>query len=79
MSQVKIYKKLDLSGNSCAGPLGELSGVYEELKEGEGIEVILGDEGTKKDISAWAKKVGAKIINEKSDGNKFVLVVAKGV
>ncbi|MFP3201435.1 MAG: sulfurtransferase TusA family protein [Sulfolobus sp.] len=53
MSQVKIYKELDLTSSSCAGPIGELSAVIDELQPGEAVKVILGDSGTKKDIEAW--------------------------
>lgn len=68
MSQRKVYKKLDLSGSSCAGPIGEVSGVYEELAKGEFLEVVLGDQATKKDLIAWAKKVGAVVEEETEEG-----------
>jgi TusA-related sulfurtransferase len=41
MSQVKIYKELDLTSAGCSGPIGELSSVAEELKSGEAVKVIV--------------------------------------
>lgn len=78
MSQLKIYKELDLTSSSCAGPIGELSGVLEEIREGEAIKVILGDEATKKDIEAFVKKKGYKIAESKQEGKNFVLLITKG-
>ncbi|BBL46349.1 response regulator SirA [Metallosphaera sedula] len=74
---LKIYKKLDLTGQSCAGPLGELSGVLEEISPGEAVEAILGDEATKKDVVAFVTKKGYKVVSEKNEGGKFTLVITK--
>lgn len=77
MSQLKIYKELDLTSSSCAGPIGEISGVLEELKKGEAIKVLLGDEATKKDVEAFVKKKGFKVVESKQEGNKFILLIGK--
>ncbi|EZQ02254.1 MULTISPECIES: sulfurtransferase TusA family protein [Acidianus] len=77
MSSMKISSKLDLTGYSCAGPIGELSGVLDTMKDGEAVEAILADESTKKDVLAWAQKKGYKVIEEKKDGNKFIVVIGK--
>ncbi|BFH73688.1 sulfurtransferase TusA family protein [Sulfurisphaera javensis] len=78
MSQLKIYKELDLTSSSCAGPIGELSGVLEEIREGEAVKVILGDEATKKDVEAFVKKKGYKIAQSTQEGKNFVLLITKG-
>ena len=77
MSSYKIQKTLDLTGTSCAGPIGELSGVMDEIGAGEAVEVILGDEATKKDVVAWATKKGYKVLSETKEGNKFKLIIQK--
>jgi TusA-related sulfurtransferase len=77
MAMYKIYKRLDLTGSSCAGPIGELSGVMEELKAGEAVEVLLGDEGTKKDVVNWVSKKGYKVLAEEKEGNKIKLVIGR--
>ncbi|ARM76163.1 sulfurtransferase TusA family protein [Acidianus manzaensis] len=77
MSSLKIYKELDLTSSSCAGPIGELSGVVDELDQGEAVKVILGDEPTKNDILAWCKKKGLKIVEEKQEGSKYILLITK--
>ncbi|BCU66769.1 response regulator SirA [Sulfolobales archaeon HS-7] len=74
---LKIYKKLDLTGVSCAGPLGELSGTFDELQPGEAVEVLLGDEATRNDILVWSKKRGAKIVEDSKEGNRYRLVIQR--
>ena len=77
MSALKIYKELDLTSSSCAGPIGELSGVIDELRENEAVKVILGDEATKNDVTLWAKKRNLKIVQESQEGNKYILLISK--
>ncbi len=77
MSSVKIYKELDLTSSSCAGPIGELSSVVDELNPGEAVKVILGDEATVKDIKTWINRRKLKLIQESKEGNKFILLVGK--
>jgi TusA-related sulfurtransferase len=76
-SNVRIYKSLDLTGQSCAGPVGELSGVLDELAEGEGVEVIFSDESTVRDAVMFAQKKGYRIIENAKEGGKFRVVIAK--
>ncbi|MEM0373341.1 MAG: sulfurtransferase TusA family protein [Sulfolobaceae archaeon] len=77
MSQYKIYKTLDLTGSSCAGPIGELAGVLEELRQGEAVEVIFADEATKKDAIAFASRKGFKVLKEEKLDKGIKLVIGK--
>ncbi|MUM65014.1 response regulator SirA [Acidianus infernus] len=77
MSSLKIYKELDLTSPSCVGPIGELSSVVDELREGEAVKVILADEATKKNITLWVKKRGLKLIQESKEGDKYILLIGK--
>lgn len=77
MSSLKIYKELDLTSSSCAGPIGELSAVVDELQAGEAVKVILGDEATRNDILAYAKKRNLKVVEDKKEGNRYVLLIIK--
>ncbi|MEM0117359.1 MAG: sulfurtransferase TusA family protein [Conexivisphaerales archaeon] len=74
---MKLYKSMDLTGSSCAGVIGELAGVYEELQPGEYVEVLIAADSDKKDLFAWASRVGAKIVKEEQQGNRYRLEVAK--
>ncbi|MCY0859212.1 MAG: sulfurtransferase TusA family protein [Sulfolobaceae archaeon] len=77
MSSFKIYKRLDLTSSSCAGPIGELSGVMDEVNPGEAVEVIVADEATKKDIITWANRRRFKVVDQGQENGKFKLLVGK--
>jgi len=51
--------------------------VFEELAKGEFIEVVLGDQATKRDIMAWAKRVGAMVEEEAPEGGKPRLLIGR--
>lgn len=76
-SNVKIYKSLDLTGQSCAGPVGELSGVLDELAQGEGVEVIFSDESTVRDAIMFVQKKGYRVVESAKVDGRFRLVIAK--
>ena len=58
MSQeiVKADKVIDARGSFCPGPLMELIKAIKKAEKGFVAEVWSADEGSKKDIPAWAEK-----------------------
>ena len=58
MSQVeqKADKVVDARGSFCPGPLMELIKTLKKADSGTIVEVWSADEGSKKDIPAWAEK-----------------------
>ena len=54
MPDVKPVKVIDARGSLCPGPLMELIKAIKIGKDGEVYEVWSADEGSKKDIPAWA-------------------------
>ncbi|HKZ39447.1 MAG TPA: sulfurtransferase TusA family protein [Candidatus Hodarchaeales archaeon] len=62
MPEVKATKVIDARGSYCPGPLMAL---IKEIKKGnpeEVFEVWSADEGSKKDIPAWATKASHEIV-----------------
>jgi tRNA 2-thiouridine synthesizing protein A len=51
-----ITKEIDARGSFCPGPLMELIRQVKNAQIGDVIAVISSDEGSKKDIPAWATK-----------------------
>jgi len=49
---------VDARGSACPGPLLEAKKGIGKVKVGEVLEVLSADPGTRKDIPAWAEKVG---------------------
>ncbi|AWR94242.1 sulfurtransferase TusA family protein [Acidianus brierleyi] len=74
MTQLKIYKTIDLTGNTCSGPLGELSGVMDEVKEGEAVEAIISPENLEV-VKSFCSLRDWKIVEEKNNGKNYILLI----
>ncbi len=55
---LSIANTVDARGSACPGPILEAKKAIGKVKVGEILEVLSGDPGTRKDIPAWADKVG---------------------
>lgn len=62
MTDVKPVKVIDARGSFCPGPLMELIKAIKIGKDGEVYEVWSADEGSKKDIPAWAAKAKHEVV-----------------
>jgi TusA-related sulfurtransferase len=62
LSTLKAANTVDARGSACPGPLLEAKKGIGKVKIGEIIEILSGDPGTRKDIPAWAGKVGHEFL-----------------
>jgi TusA-related sulfurtransferase len=62
LSTLKAAKTVDARGSACPGPLLEAKKGIGKVRVGEIIEILSGDAGTRKDIPAWAGKVGHEFL-----------------
>jgi TusA-related sulfurtransferase len=58
LSEINASSTVDARGSACPGPLLEAKKGIGKVKIGEILEIYSADSGTRKDIPAWAKKVG---------------------
>jgi tRNA 2-thiouridine synthesizing protein A len=58
LSEINASSTVDARGSACPGPLLEAKKGIGKVKVGEILEIYSADSGTRKDIPAWAKKVG---------------------
>ena len=58
LSTIQVSTTVDACGCACPGPLLEAKKGIGKVKVGEVLEVYSNDSGTRKDIPAWAQKVG---------------------
>lgn len=58
LSSVEAASTVDARGSACPGPLLEAKKGIGKVKVGEILEVFSNDSGTRRDIPAWANKVG---------------------
>jgi tRNA 2-thiouridine synthesizing protein A len=62
LSTIHASSTVDARGSACPGPLLEAKKGIGKVKVGEIIEILSGDPGTRKDIPAWAGKVGHEFL-----------------
>lgn len=58
LSSVEAASTVDARGSACPGPLLEAKKGVGKVRVGEVLEIYSNDSGTRRDIPAWAKKVG---------------------
>ncbi len=72
-----IAKSVDARGTACPGPLLAAKKAIGEIEEGEIMEVLSADEGTKRDIPKWAEKKGYDYLGDMEEDGYFRLYLRK--
>ena len=62
LSSFQADNTVDARGSACPGPLLEAKKGIGKVKVGQVLEIFSNDSGTRKDIPAWAGKVGHEYI-----------------
>lgn len=71
-------KIIDARGTACPGPLLEAKKGIGQVKVGQVIEIKSNDKGSRKDIEAWAGKVGHEFLGLiEAEGHDRLLVRRK--
>lgn len=68
---------LDCAGLNCPLPILRLSKAVNAAPKGASIEMIATDPGALKDVGAWVKQTGNKLLESSEDGGRFRFVVVK--
>lgn len=75
---MKMIKEIlvDARGAFCPGPLLELMKAAKVAKSGTVLHLLTNEPGSRKDVPAWAKKMGHEFIGEEPDeGTAYKLKV----
>jgi tRNA 2-thiouridine synthesizing protein A len=76
--ETKIDQTLDCKGLSCPMPMLKLSKAMKGLKQGEVLEMLGTDPGTKSDLPKWCEKSGNELLHEEAlDGGVFRYLIKK--
>jgi tRNA 2-thiouridine synthesizing protein A len=74
---LNIAKSVDARGTACPGPLLAAKKAIGEIEEGDIMEVLSADEGTKRDIPKWAEKKGYDYLGDMEEDGYFRLYLRK--
>lgn len=77
LAKVKVDKTVDARGTSCPGPLLAAKKAIGEIKEGQVMEVLSADEGTRKDIPKWCTKKGYNYLGTIEESGFFKIFLKK--
>lgn len=77
LKALEIAKSVDARGTACPGPLLAAKKAIGEIEEGEIMEVLSADEGTKRDIPKWAEKKGYDYLGDMEEDGYFRLYLRK--
>ena len=78
LAAVTADKIIDARGTACPGPLLEAKKGIGQVKVGQLLEIKSNDKGSRKDIAAWAGKVGHHFLGAlEAEGHDSLLVIRK--
>ena len=74
---MKADRTLDCVGLVCPIPIVQTVKMIKELKAGEVLEVIADDRSIIKDMAAWSKSTGNKLLGVEQNGEEIKVYVEK--
>ncbi|MDI3316567.1 MAG: sulfurtransferase TusA family protein [Bacillota bacterium] len=75
MADYTVDREIDARGSFCPGPMMELMRAIRSAQVGEVIAILSTDQGSRKDIPAWARKAGHEFLGvETVDGYDRIAV-----
>jgi tRNA 2-thiouridine synthesizing protein A len=78
VATITADKVIDARGTACPGPLLEAKKGMGTIKVGQVIEIKSNDKGSRKDIAAWASKMGHEFLGIiEAEGHDRLLVRRK--
>lgn len=66
---------VNAKGAFCPGPLLELMKAAKEAESGTILELLTNEPGSRKDVPAWAQKMGHEFLGEEAAGDAYKLIV----
>lgn len=77
LKQISADRVVDARGTSCPGPILAAKKSIGDIKPGQIMEILATDSGTKKDIPAWAKKMGHEYLGFIEEAGNWKLYVKR--
>ncbi|NPB06564.1 MAG: sulfurtransferase TusA [Aquificae bacterium] len=74
---MRVDKRLDASGLHCPLPVLRTKKALDEMEEGQVLEVISTDPGSKLDIPAFCKRAGHELLEVRENEGKFYYYIRK--
>ena len=73
-----ITATVDARGQSCPGPLVTLHRALRDAAQGDLLELLATDPGSRSDVPSWAELSGNELIEAGEDAGVYHYVIRKG-
>ncbi|OFY38793.1 MAG: SirA family protein [Bacteroidetes bacterium GWF2_40_14] len=77
LKKLDVAKSVDARGTACPGPLLEAKKALSTIEEGEVMEILSADEGTKVDIPKWCNKQGHDYLGTVEENGYYKIYMRK--
>ena len=77
LTSVSITKTVDARGTACPGPLLEAKKAIGTINEGDVMEILSADEGTRIDIPKWCNKKGHEYLGTLEENGYYKIIMRK--
>ena len=74
---MKFDQELDCRGLNCPLPVLKTKKTMDGMSSGEVLKMISPDPGSKKDITAWGKRMGNEVLGMEDEGGEFFYFIKK--
>lgn len=68
---------IDACGLQCPGPIMQLKKNYDQIQEGERLQIKVTDQAFGEDLQGWCRMTGAKLININNSGGIITALIEK--
>jgi TusA-related sulfurtransferase len=72
---VNVDVELDCKGMYCPMPIVKLKKTTKTMESGQVVRLVSTDQGSTRDVPAWAKKTGAKILETSEEEGEYVFII----
>ncbi len=79
LSNIKSSIHVDCSGLQCPGPIMKVYETMNKMNNGDIIEVSATDSGFAKDVEAWCRRTGNKLLKAEKKGKENIVFIQKGL
>ena len=73
-----IHKKVDARGLLCPLPTVKVSLALEDMSPGQTLLLLADDPATQRDLPAWCREFGHRLLRQENQGGAFSLTIQKG-
>ncbi|QSX06288.1 FAD-dependent oxidoreductase [Sedimentibacter sp. zth1] len=79
LNNIKASIKVDCNGLQCPGPIMKVYETISKINDGDIIEVSATDSGFSKDVGAWCRRTGNRLLKAEKIGKNNIVFIQKGL